>query len=248
MHMNRLQGKKAVITGGTRGIGFAIAKLFLQEGAQVFILGTNEVRGNEAVSRLKEKSDSPIAFYKVDVSHTEETEKFRDEFLKNFETCDILVNCAGITKDKLFIRMSEEDWDAVLDTNLKSVYNMTHAFLRNMMKNHSGCIINITSVVGLMGNPGQTNYAASKAGMIGFTKSLAVEVGARNISVNCIAPGFIETDMTDKLTSEQKEQILKNVPMGKLGSADDIAQSALFLALSKYITGQTIVVDGGMTA
>jgi 3-oxoacyl-[acyl-carrier protein] reductase len=251
--MKRLSGKKAVVTGGTRGIGRAIALRYAEEGASVVILGTHEERGAEAIALLEEKRENPAQFFefrKVDVSKHAEVMAFADEFLKLFGDIDILVNCAGITRDGLLMRMKEEDWDLVLETNLKSVYNTTHAFLRSMTKKRYGKIINITSVIGIMGNPGQTNYAASKAGMIGMTKSLAKEVASRNISVNCIAPGFIDTDMTGKLTPEQKEMILQQVPMKRLGEGKEIAHAALFLASSDsdYITGQVLTVDGGMTA
>ncbi|MBM3201455.1 MAG: 3-oxoacyl-ACP reductase FabG [Chlamydiae bacterium] len=249
----KLAGKKAIITGGTRGIGKAIAIAFAEQGADIAIFGTSEERGQEVVSALeavKASSEQKFFFKKVDVSSNQEVKENIHHVLEIFENVDILVNCAGITRDKLLMKMEEEDWDAVLDINLKSVYNTTQILIRPMMKKRSGRIINITSVIGLMGNPGQVNYAASKAGMIGMTRSLAKEVASRNITVNCIAPGFIDTDMTNQLSDEQKEGILKQVPMGRLGNGKDIANAAVFLASSDgdYITGQVITIDGGMTA
>ncbi len=251
--MNRLEGKKAIITGGTRGIGRAIAARYVEHGANVIIVGTNEERGAEAREFLKGHRINPeqtVEFRKLDVANHEAVAEFGKEVSERWGGVDIIVNCAGITRDNLMIKIKEADWDTVLDTNLKSVYNMSHVFLRGMIKNRAGKIINITSVVGIMGNPGQVNYAASKSGMIGLTKSLAKEVASRNISINCIAPGFIETDMTGQLNEAQKESILKQVPMGRLGSTKEIAHAALFLASeeSNYITGQVITVDGGMTA
>lgn len=251
--MNQLENKTAVVTGGTRGIGFAIAKKYVENGAHVVLVGTNEERGAEAVKALehvKVAADQKIGFKKVNVADHEAVAAFAKEVADEWDVPDIVVNCAGITRDNLLMKIKEDDWDNVLETNLKSVYNTAHAFSRGMMKKRAGSMINITSVIGLMGNPGQTNYAASKAGMIGFTRSLAKELASRNICVNCIAPGFIETDMTDKLTDDQKEGILKQVPMKRLGQAEEIASAALFLASdgARYITGQTITVDGGMTA
>lgn len=251
--MRRLDGKKAIVTGGTRGIGKAIAILFAEQGADIAIFGTNEERGREAIEALNLKKVLPtqkFIFYKVDVSSHQEVNETTNKVLNEFEHVDILVNSAGITRDKLLMKMEEEDWDTVLDVNLKSVYNTSHILVRPMMKRKYGRIINITSVIGLTGNAGQSNYAASKAGMIGFTKSLAKEVASRNIAINCIAPGFIDTDMTGQLTEAQKETILKQVPMGRLGSAREIANAALFLASDEasYITGQVLTVDGGMIA
>jgi 3-oxoacyl-[acyl-carrier protein] reductase len=251
--MNRLLGKKAIVTGGTRGIGKAIALLFAQEGASVAIFGTNEERGKEILQELKShavKEDQKFLFRRVDVSKYEETEGPIKEILEEWEGIDILVNSAGITRDQLMIRLSEKDWDDVIDTNLKSIYNMIHPIVRRMIKQRFGKIINIASVIGLTGNAGQTNYAASKMGMIGFTKSLAREVGGRNISVNCIAPGYIDTDMTNAVPEGIREKILERIPMGRMGQPLEIAYAALFLASeeSNYITGQVLTVDGGMIA
>lgn len=233
-----LKEKTAIVTGGTRGIGKEIAARYVKEGAKVFVFGTNKERGEAAAKEIG------ATFKAVDVSNGEQV----IAALSEIGPVDILVNNAGITRDNLLMRISEEDWDQVLDINLKSVYHICKAAIRPMMKARSGKIINITSVVGLMGNPGQTNYAASKAGMIGFTKALAKEVGGRGICVNCIAPGFIQTDMTDALNEQQKEAIMSQISMKKLGQPGDIANAALFLAspMSDYITGQVLTVDGGM--
>ncbi len=251
--MKRLANKNVIITGGTRGIGKGIATLFVKEGANVAILGTNEESGILAFNELKNFStdvNQKIEFFKVDVSSKTDVDQFAEHFLKNWEKIDVIINNAGVTRDQLLMKMKENDWDTVLDTNLKSVYNMSQTFVRSMIKARCGRIINISSVVGIKGNPGQTNYAASKAGMIGFTKSLAKEVASRNITVNCIAPGGIATDMLGQLTDAQKEFLLKDVPMGRFGLCIDIANAALFLAgdESGYITGQVLAVDGGMTA
>lgn len=244
-----LKGKKAVVTGGNGGIGKAIAFLFLEKGADVCILGTNPEKLSIAVKELEDKKKEPsqkILSYAVDVSNFKLVQDTFEDIFKNWTDIDILVNNAGITKDNLLMKMSEEDWDRVIDVNLKSVYNTCKAVVRPMLKKRSGKIINISSVVGLMGNAGQANYAASKAGIIGFSKSLAKECATRNISVNCIAPGFIQTDMTHNLPDTIKQELLKSIPMQKLGEAKDVAEVALFLATCEYITGQVIAVDGGM--
>jgi 3-oxoacyl-[acyl-carrier protein] reductase len=245
----QLHSKTAIITGANAGIGKAIALKFIHAGANVAIFATNEERGNATVQEILSINASlKVKFYKVDVSSKTQVDQAIADVLKEFGSVDILVNNAGIVRDNLLMKMSEEDWDSVLNINLKSVYNTCHALVRNFIKARKGKIINITSVVGLNGNAGQTNYAASKAGMIGFTKSLAKELAARGINVNCIAPGFIETDMTGVLTDEQKKVILSQVPMNRLGSTDEIANACLFLAsdLANYITGQVLTVDGGM--
>ncbi|MES2199705.1 MAG: 3-oxoacyl-ACP reductase FabG [Chlamydiota bacterium] len=246
-----LEGKKAIITGGTAGIGREIAKAFATKGAHVVVFGTNEERAQETLEELQRcKSVEGQRFDRkiVDVASKSSVTEAITSLLTDFGPIDILVNNAGITRDTLLMKMSEEDWDAVLDTNLKSTYNTCQNIIRSMLKERSGKIINISSIVGLVGNAGQSNYAASKAGMIGFTKALALEVASRGICVNCIAPGFIQTRMTDVLTEAQKEAILKKIPMGKLGTCEDIANAAVFLAssLSNYITGQVLTVDGGM--
>ncbi|MCP5469822.1 MAG: 3-oxoacyl-ACP reductase FabG [Chlamydiales bacterium] len=239
-----LKDKVAIVTGGTRGIGLAIAKRFIEEGAKVALFGVNPERGEQAAKDL----GSNACFYAVDVSDSKSVETGIQRVNDELGHVDILVNNAGITRDGLLMKMKDEDWGAVIDTNLKSVYHTCKSVIRPMMKARQGKIINITSVVGITGNAGQTNYSASKAGMIGFTKSLAKELAARGITVNCVAPGFIATDMTDMLNDKQREGILGMVPMARLGDPADIANAVIFLASqeSNYITGQVISVDGGM--
>jgi 3-oxoacyl-[acyl-carrier protein] reductase len=249
--MQLLKGKRAIITGATAGIGKGIARAFAAAGAHVVIVGTNEERAKEAVTELyscKSSEDQVFTYKLINVSDKASVAEGMNALLADFGKCDILVNNAGITRDGLLMKMTEEDWDQVMDTNAKSAFHMSRNVIRGMLKDRSGKIINISSVVGLIGNAGQTNYAASKAAMIGFTKALALEVASRGICVNCIAPGFIQTKMTDVLTEAQKEAILKKIPMGRLGSCEDIANLAVFLAspLSDYITGQVLTVDGGM--
>lgn len=244
-----LKDKIALVTGGTAGIGKAIALKFAEQGAHVIIFGGNADRGSEVVQAINALTHQERAeFYQVDASKKSQVDAAVKSILDKHSNVDILVNNAGISKDQLFLKMSETDWDTILDVNLKSCYNLIHSLTRSMLKARSGCIINMSSVVGLNGNVGQAHYAASKAGMIGLTKSLAKEFAPRNIRVNAIAPGFIETPMTQAMPQERIEAILKEIPMGKFGSTDDIANTALFLASSMgaYITGQTIVVDGGM--
>lgn len=251
MRTQLLKGKVALITGGTAGIGKAIACLYAEQGADVVILGTNQQRALEAVKEIdnsKARTEQRTAYYLVDVSHFQKVGETIEEILKTFGIIDILVNNAGITRDNFLMKMSEEDWDLVLDVNLKSIYNTCRALVRPMMKARSGMIINIASIVGLMGNAGQVNYAASKSGMIGFTKSLAKELASRGVRVNCIAPGYIETQMTEGLSASVKEEILTKIPMNRIGQPRDIAHAALFFAsdLANYITGQVLPVDGGM--
>ena len=249
--MQLLKAKKALITGGTAGIGKEIALAFAKQGADVAIFGTNAERATQVVQELEQARLSPeqkFISYIVNVSEKASVEGTIQQLLAAWGQLDVLVNNAGITRDGLLMRMSEEDWDQVIDVNLKSVYNTCQALVRPMIKAKGGKIINISSVVGLTGNAGQANYAASKSGMIGFTKALAQELATRNICVNCIAPGFIETRMTDGLTDGQKEGLLKKIPMGRMGNPQDIANAAVFLAsnLSDYVTGQVLTVDGGM--
>jgi 3-oxoacyl-[acyl-carrier protein] reductase len=249
--MALLNGKKALVTGGTAGIGKEIALTYARQGASVIIFGTNADRA-QAVAKELEISrvhpDQKFAYDIVNVASKEAVDKSLEKILHDWGCIDILVNNAGITRDTLLMKMTEKDWDEVLDTNLKSAFNLCQGLVRSMLKARSGKIINISSVVGLTGNAGQVNYAASKAGMLGFTKSLAQEVATRGICVNCIAPGFIETSMTDALTEAQKEAILAKIPMKRLGCTKDIANAALYLAsaMSDYVTGQCITVDGGM--
>lgn len=248
--MNLLQDQIAIVTGGTAGIGKAIAMQFARQGAHVEIFGTNAERGAqvvEEINQLTQRSES-AHFHALDVSKTAEVDLTMQRILTRLGRVDILVNNAGITRDQLLMKMTEEEWDTVLDVNVKSCYNTTRALVRAMMKARKGSIINMSSVIGLTGNAGQVNYAASKAAIIGLTKALAKELAPRSIRANCICPGFIDTPMTEALTDIQKEAILSKIPLGRLGSPDEVANTALFLAssLSAYITGQIFVVDGGM--
>lgn len=247
--MQLLKGKKAIVTGGTAGIGKGIALEFVRQGASVAIIGTNAQRALEVVSEMQKIAPDRDAIVEIlDVSDKKAVDTAVESILAKWGDVDILVNNAGITRDRLLMRMTEEDWDQVLAINLKSVYNFCQALVRPMLKAKRGKIINISSVAGLIGNGGQTNYSASKAGMIGFSKSLAQELAKRGICVNCIAPGFIDTKMTEVLTDEQKEAILGKVPMARLGNVQDIANGAVFLGsdLSDYVTGQVLTIDGGM--
>lgn len=242
----KLIDKRAIITGGSRGIGRAIVEEFLFEGCSVvFTYQSSEKKADELLSKFP---NSKIFSYKADASNFSEAEATVKFALEKLGGVDILVNNAGVTKDNLLLRMSENDFDSVISANLKSVFNYTKAVMKSMMGQRYGKIINISSVVGLIGNPGQANYVASKAGVIGLTKSNAKEFASRNICINAIAPGFIDTDMTSKLNDQQKEAITNNIPLKRLGSAQDVAKLAVFLGSpdSDYITGQTITVDGGM--
>ncbi|WP_445385074.1 3-oxoacyl-[acyl-carrier-protein] reductase [Robiginitalea sp. IMCC44478] len=246
--MKILEGKKAIITGASRGIGKGIAEVFAAHGADVaFTYSSSEGPALELEKELKAKGVNAKA-YKSNAASFEEAEKLVNAVLEDFGSVDILINNAGITKDNLLMRMSEEDFDQVIDINLKSVFNMTKAIQRTFLKQRSGSIINMSSVVGVKGNAGQANYAASKAGMIGFTKSIALELGSRNIRCNAIAPGFIETEMTGKLDEKTVQGWRDAIPLKRGGSPEDIANACLFLAsdLSAYITGQVLNVDGGM--
>lgn len=249
--MMSLKGKSALVTGGTAGIGKAIACLYAKSGADVAIFGTNRERAEQVLKELEALKIDPaqkVCYFLVDVSKSKEVDETVTELLKDFGKIDILVNNAGVTRDGLLMKMSEEDWDTVLDINLKSVYNTCKALSRPMMKAKSGTIINISSVIGLTGNAGQANYAASKSGMIGFTQSLAKELASRGVRANCVAPGYIETQMTESLPLPVKEAILSKIPLSRIGQPMDVANAALFLAsdLSAYITGQVLTVDGGM--
>ena len=249
--MQLLKTKKALVTGGTAGIGKEIALAFAKQGADVAIFGTNAERAAQVLQELEQvkiAAEQRFESFIVNVSEKQSVEAAIQQLIGKWGQIDVLVNNAGITRDGLLMRMTEEDWDQVIDVNLKSVYNTCQALVRPMIKAKGGKIINISSVVGLTGNAGQANYAASKSGMIGFTKALAQELATRNVCVNCIAPGFIQTRMTDALTEGQKEGILKKIPMGRMGDPQDIANAAVFLAsnLSDYVTGQVLTVDGGM--
>jgi len=245
-----LKDQIAIITGGTAGIGKAIALKFAEQGAKVVIFGTNAERGAQVVEMIQQKTQcaKSASFFALNVAKTLEVEEAIKNVLAACGQVDILVNNAGIARDQLLMKMSEEEWDNVMDVNVKSCYNTCRALVRSMLKFRKGKIINVGSVVGLTGNPGQANYAASKAAILGFTKALAKELASRNICVNCIAPGYIDTQMTDVMTDGQKQGVLAKIPMGRMGHPDDVANVALFLAsiLSDYITGQIFTVDGGM--
>ena len=246
--MQLLKGKTAIVTGATRGIGKGVALKLAEQGANIAF---TYVSSSEKALALKNELQAfgvKANAYKSDASLMKDAEELIKNVLENFESIDVLVNNAGITKDNLLMRMSEEDFDRVLEVNLKSIFNMTKAVQRTMLKQRSGSIINMTSVVGVKGNAGQSNYSASKAGVIGFTKSIALELGSRNIRCNAIAPGFIETEMTENLGEEVIKNWRNSIPLKRGGTPEDVANTTLFLAsdLSAYITGQTLHVCGGM--
>lgn len=243
-----LKDKSVLITGASRGIGRAIALYFAKNGAKVAVnYSGSEAKANEVVEEIKANGGTAFAI-KADISSSEDVTNMVKSVIDEFGSLDVLVNNAGITRDNLLMRMKEEDWDAVINTNLKGVFLTTKAVTRQMMKQRNGRIINIASIVGVSGNAGQANYVAAKAGVIGLTKTTAKELSSRGITVNAIAPGFIETDMTGKLEEGIKEDMLRNIPLARFGQPDDIAAAAAFLASdsSSYITGQTLHVDGGM--
>lgn len=242
-----LNNQVALVTGASRGIGAAIAKALGQQGATVVGTATSTTGADAITAALKDANVNGRGLA-LDVTQPEQVDVVLKQIAEQYGDVSILVNNAGITKDTLLMRMKDEDWDAVLNTNLKSVFRMSQAVLRPMMKARQGRIINISSVVGHMGNAGQTNYAAAKAGMTGFTKSMAMEVGSRGITVNCVAPGFIETDMTAELGEDIKSKMLERIAIGRLGQVDEIAATVAFLASAgaAYITGETIHVNGGM--
>ena len=246
--MTLLQNKVALVTGASRGIGREIAKKFAEQGANVAFTYLSSIEKGQALEAELAAYGIKAKGYRSDASDFAAAEQLVVDVVADFGTLDILVNNAGITRDTLLMRMSEEQWDEVLRVNLKSVFNLTKAATKPMMRAKSGSIINMTSVVGLMGNAGQANYSASKAGNIGFTKSIAKELGSRNIRSNAIAPGFIETEMTGELNEKALEDWLKNIPLKRAGQGEDVANACVFLAsdMSKYITGQTLQVDGGM--
>jgi len=246
--MNLLKGKVAVITGASRGIGKAIAMKFAEQGADIAFTDITRDENMEATENELKALGVKAKGYASDASSFDSSADTIAEVLKDFEKVDILVNNAGITRDNLLMRMKEEDWDLVMNINLKSVFNLTKAVLRPMMKQRSGSIINISSVVGVFGNAGQANYSASKAGIIGFTKSMAKELGSRNIRSNAIAPGFIETEMTQKLPEEIKQGFRDAIPLKRMGSGEDVANAALYLGsdLSTYISGQVLSVCGAL--
>lgn len=246
--MKLLEGKVALITGASRGIGEAIAIKFAQHGAQIaFTYLSSEARAHQLENDLRSNSVKAQAYRSNAASFTE-AEKLVNDVLAEFGKIDIVVNNAGITRDNLLLRITEDQWDEVIATNLKSVYNITKHVIKPMMKQRSGSIINMSSVVGVSGNPGQSNYAASKAGIIGFTKSIAQEMGSRNIRCNAVAPGFIETEMTATLADDVKKEFMKSIPMARYGTAEEVANLCLFLGcdLSSYINGQVINICGGL--
>jgi 3-oxoacyl-[acyl-carrier protein] reductase len=239
-----LTGKTAFITGSTRGIGHAIARTFYDAGAKVAVVGRDLERARSVAARLGERAVGVAC----DVAQAAQVDAAVGGAESALGPIDILVNNAGLTRDNILLRLSGEDWDIVLEANLKGAFHTTKATLKGMMKRRAGRIINVSSIVGITGNKGQANYAASKAGLIGFTKSVAKEYASRNILVNCVAPGFIETEMTDALPSEARASLLEEIALGRLGRPEDVAGTVLFLAsdLAGYITGQVLVVDGGM--
>lgn len=244
----RLKDRVAIITGGARGIGKKISQTFLKEGASVYIFDVNQEEGARTVSELQPAYDGKVIFFKVDITDEKSVEQSIEKIIEAEGRIDILVNNAGITRDNLILRMSLEDWKKVIDINLTGAFICSKHTVKYMVKNRSGKIINISSIVGVHGNAGQSNYSSSKAGIIGLTKTLARELAGRNILVNAIAPGYIETEMTEKLSDKIKEKLMEQIPAGRLGSVDDVAKTALFLASddSNYITGTVISLDGGM--
>jgi 3-oxoacyl-[acyl-carrier protein] reductase len=239
-----LSGRNALVTGSTRGIGRAIAETLAAAGARVAVVGRDKARAEEVAAAIGQGAQG----FACDVSEIAQVNALIEDVEKAFGGIDILVNNAGLTRDNIMLRLKDEDWDAVLNANLRGAFATTRAATRGMMKRRSGRIINISSVVGLIGNKGQTNYAASKAGLIGMTKAVAKEFASRGILANVIAPGFVESDMTAALTPDQRAQLSSQIPLERLGSPADVASAVLFLAsdLSSYITGQVLVVDGGM--
>jgi 3-oxoacyl-[acyl-carrier protein] reductase len=244
----RFENQNAIVTGAGRGIGHAIAVRLAGEGARVACVSRSDENAKRTADELNSLRADSAKHYAVDVADHAAVQKIGAQILEDFTKIDILVNNAGVTRDGLAMRMSVEDWDTVINTNLRGAFNFTQAIIRAMIKQRSGRIINITSVIGLIGNAGQTNYAASKAGLIGFTKSLARELASRNITVNAVAPGFITTDMTAGLSDEIKKTIQSQIPLGKTGAPEDVASTVAFLASAEanYITGQVVCVDGGM--
>lgn len=246
--MKLLEGKTAIITGASRGIGRGVAQVFAKHGANVAFTYSSSAEAAKSLEDELNGMGIKAKGYQSNAADFSEAQKLVDDVLAEFGAVDVLINNAGITKDNLLMRISEDDFDKVIEVNLKSVFNMTKAVQRTMLKQRKGSIINMSSVVGIKGNAGQTNYAASKAGVIGFTKSVALELGSRNIRCNAIAPGFIETEMTEKLGEDTVKSWTENIPLKRGGSPEDVANACVFLSsdLSAYITGQTINVDGGM--
>ncbi|GLB49555.1 3-oxoacyl-[acyl-carrier-protein] reductase [Neptunitalea lumnitzerae] len=246
--MKLLEGKTAIITGASRGIGKGIAEVFAKHGANIAFTYSSSVEAANALETELKEQGVKVKGYQSNAADFEQAQKLASDVVEEFGAIDILINNAGITKDNLLMRISEEDFDKVIEVNLKSVFNMTKAVQRTMLKQRKGSIINMSSVVGVKGNAGQTNYAASKAGILGFTKSVALELGSRNIRCNAIAPGFIETEMTAKLDEKTVQGWREGIPLKRGGTTEDVANACLYLAsdLSAYVTGQTLNVDGGM--
>jgi 3-oxoacyl-[acyl-carrier protein] reductase len=245
--MNKLENKVAIVTGASRGIGKVIAEEIAKYGAKTVCVSRSESDIKKVSDGINNDGFSSISIA-CDITNSDDFQKLVKTVVGQFGSVDILINNAGITKDNLIMRMSDEDWNIVIDTNLKGAFNGTKAVIRHMMKQRSGRIINISSVVGLMGNAGQANYSASKAGLIGLTKATAKELASRGITANCIAPGYIETDMTEQLSDKIKDTLIEQIPLRRIGQPKDIASTVCFLASDEagYITGQTITVDGGM--
>ena len=247
--MGKFDNKVAVVTGAGRGIGKSIAKAFAAEGAKVIVISRSEGSCQGAADEINAEYVGSAKAYAVDVADHDSVVALGKEIIAEYGGVNVLVNNAGVTRDGLLMRMKSEDWDTVLDTNLKGAFNMVKTFQRPLMKAEDPRIINMASVIGLIGNAGQANYAASKAGLIGFTKSIARELAGRKVCCNAIAPGFITTDMTDELSDDIKQSVVKNIPLGDFGVTEDISNLVLYLASkeSRYITGQVIACDGGMT-
>ncbi len=246
--MKLLEGKVALITGASKGIGRKIAEKFVEQGAQVAFTYLSSVEKGQALEKELQRGSAKVKGYRSDASNFAEAEKLIEDIVADFGTLDIVVNNAGITKDGLLMRMTEENWDEVLNINLKSIFNVTKAASKIMMKNRQGVFVNMSSVVGVQGNAGQANYAASKAGIIGFSKSIAKELGSRNIRTNVVAPGFIRTEMTDVLDPKVVEGWAQAIPLKRAGETDDVANVCVFLAsdMSAYVNGQVLSVCGGM--
>ncbi|HVQ20805.1 MAG TPA: 3-oxoacyl-[acyl-carrier-protein] reductase [Terrimicrobiaceae bacterium] len=247
--MKPFENQVAIVTGAGRGIGEAIAKRFAEQGAKLAVVSRTELNSQKTADAINALSPDAAKPYSVDVADYDAVQKIGEKILADFGRCDVLVNNAGVTRDTLIMRMGSEDWDVVLDTNLKGAFNFIRAVLRPMVKQRKGRIINISSVSGLMGLAGQANYAASKAGLVGLTKTVARELASRNITANVVAPGFVETDMTSVLTEDVRKAALKQIPLTRFGAVDDIAAAVTFLASpeASYITGQVLAVDGGMS-
>lgn len=247
--MPNFEGKVAVVTGGGRGIGEAIAKAFVANGAKVAVVSRSLSSCGAVADELNATHPGCAKAYAVDVADHEAVQELGKQIIAHFGTVNILVNNAGVTRDGLLMRMKEEDWNTVLDTNLKGAFNTVKAFMRTLMKAEDPRIINIASVIGLIGNAGQANYSASKAGLIGFTKAVARELSGRAVTCNAVAPGFITTDMTGELPEKLREEVMAKIPLGSFGETSDIAHAVLFIASkeARYITGQVLAVDGGMT-